>query len=171
MSKSKLLHSSAPAVILSLLFAVVDGVVAQVKTAPVAKVFKTEQLLKETSANYAPFQGPGTFIVVYKGKERPQIDVILVEVGDSVVILADVAAGKEIDLTPSIMKKLLEYNAQIDYIKVGISDIGSIRVQTEQVLTSLTGTAFEDILDQVAAGTDEVTKLLIPVRKKPTTVK
>ncbi len=149
---------------------VVTSVSAQAKTAP-AKESKLERLLKETSANYMPFQGPRTFVVTYKGKDKPQIDVILIEADESVLMFADVAAGKEIDLTPEMMKKLLQYNMHVDYIKVGISDLGSIRVQTEQDLTPLTGKVFEKILDQVAAGTDEVTKLLAPVRKGPAAVK
>ena len=140
------------------------SVVAQTKKAS-AVISKTERMLKEIKANYSPFQGKGTFIVSYKGKEKAEIDVILIETEDVVVILADVAAGKEIDLTLDLMKRLLEYNTQTDYIKVGISDLGSIRVQSEQELLAINGKIFGKILDQVAAGADEVAKILAPGRK------
>ncbi|HKP70249.1 MAG TPA: hypothetical protein VJV05_13260 [Pyrinomonadaceae bacterium] len=126
---------------------------------------KLETMLKEIKATYKPFQGG--FIVSYEGKEMAEIDLIIVPVESSVAILSDAAAGKEIDLTPEKMRKLLEFNSRSDYIKVGVSDIGSIRVQSEQNLTLISPKFFEELLDQVAAGTDEVAKIVGPIKKAP----
>ena len=166
----KVLYFVALAVIGLLFIMAVSGKAdAQVKKAYAVKTSKAEQMLNEIKAAYGPFQGKGTYIVSFKGKNKAQIDVILIEAENVVVLLADVAAGKDIDLTPDMMKRLLEYNTQTDYIKVGISDIGSIRVQTEQELLPLNGTVFRKILDQVAAGADEVAKIIAPGRKGVTT--
>ena len=64
------------------------------------------------------------------------------------------------------MRKLLEFNSRADYIKVGISDIGSIRVQCEQNLVTMNSNFFKEVLDQVASGVDEIAMILRPVKKK-----
>lgn len=162
----KVLYFVALAVIGLLLITASNGRAdAQVKKAAAVKTSKTEQMLKEIKATYSEFQGKGTYIVSFKGKNKAEIDVILIEAENIVVLLADVEAGKDINLTPDLMKRLLEYNMHADYIKVGISDIGSIRVQTEQELVPLNGTVFGKLLDQVAAGADEVAKIIAPGRK------
>lgn len=139
---------------------------AQAKKTETVKVTKTEKLLKDADAPYGPFQGEGTFIVSYAGKEKKEIDVIIIETDAAVVTFADVAAGRLIDLTPEVMRKLLKFNMNADYIKVGISDFGSIRVQTEQNIELMNAKAFKDILDQIAAGADDVAKILKPVFKQ-----
>lgn len=144
---------------------------AQAVRSPGAKVTKTETMLKEIKAVYKPFQAEGSFIISYNGNVKSEIDVIVVEVGTAIAILADAAAGREIDLTPEKMRKLLEFNSRSDYIKVGISDIGSIRVQSEQKLVLLNPKLFEEILDQVAAGTDEVAKIIGPIKAKAVPIK
>jgi hypothetical protein len=126
---------------------------------------KTEKMLKEIKAPYKPFQGQNSFIVLYNGKEKKDIDLIAVEAGSGLAIFADVAAGREVDLTLEVMHKLLEYNLKTDYIKIGISDIGSIRVQSEQNLILINSKAFSEILDQIAAGVDDVSRILKPVYK------
>lgn len=130
-----------------------------------------EKLLKESGVNFQPFEGDGTFISIYEGKLNKEISVILIEADAAVVILSDVAAGKEVGLTPTVLRELLEYNLKTDYIKVGISDLKSIRVQTEQELTGLTAASLKLMVDQVAAGNDEVAKIIQPVRKKSPTPK
>jgi len=144
---------------------------AQAVRSPGVKASKTETMLKEIKAVYKPFQAEGSFIISYNGSEKSEIDIIVVEVGTAIAILADAAAGREVDLTPEKMRKLLEFNSRSDYIKVGISDIGSIRVQTEQNLVLLNAKFFEEILDQVAAGTDEVVKIIGPIKAKAVPVK
>ena len=134
--------------------------------AQVIKDSASEKMLKEIKAIYQPFQGKDSFIVSYTGNELKNISVITVEVGSAISILADVAAGREVDLTPEIMRKLLEFNSRADYIKVGISDIGSIRVQCEQNLVTMNSNFFKVVLDQVASGVDEVAVILRPVKKK-----
>jgi len=144
---------------------------AQAVRSPGVKASKTETMLKEIKAVYKPFQAEGSFIIPYNGNVKSEIDIIVVEVGTEIAILADAAAGLEIDLTPEKMRKLLEFNSRSDYIKVGISDIGSIRVQTEQKLALLNPKLFEEILDQVAAGTDEVAKIIGPIKAKAVPIK
>ena len=168
----KILQISSIALISFLFTAALNAsVCAQVKKAAATGSSKTERMLKEIKAAYSPFQGKGTYIVSYKGKEKAEIDVILIEVENAVAIFADVVAGREIDLSPDLMKRLLEYNLQADYIKVGISDIGSIRVQSEQELPLMNGKSFGNILDQVAAGADEIAKMIAPARKSADAVK
>lgn len=130
------------------------------------KETKTEKLLREIKATYSPFQSDHSFVISYEGKEKKQIDVIVVEAETAVVIFADAAAGREIDLTPEKMRKLLEFNSKADYIKVGISDIGSIRVQSEQNLALIKAKLLGEILDQVASATDEVARIIGPIKQK-----
>ena len=139
---------------------------AQAKKTETVKVTKTEKLLKDSGARYGPFQGEGTYFVAYSGKEMKEISVIIIESETAVVVLADVAAGREIDLKPEVMRKLLTYNMDADYIKVGISDLGSIRVQTEQNLELLNAKVFKDILDQIASGAEDIARILKPVFKQ-----
>src|SRR5687767_2220311 len=87
----------------------INGLVnAQVKKSAVINVTRTEKMLRDIKANYQPFQGDNSFIVLYSGKEKEEISVILIETDDAVLVLADVAAGRTVDLTPEVMKKLLE---------------------------------------------------------------
>jgi type IV secretory pathway VirB6-like protein len=151
-----------------LLFLLVSGLVSQV--AAQSKVnqpnqSKTERLLKEIKANYRPFQGAGTFIISYKGKEKSDIDLIVVESDGAIVILADVVAGTDVDLTSEVMRKLLEFNMRADYIKVGISNIRSIRIQSEQDLLLISGKVLGKILDQVAAGVDDVAGIVASAKR------
>jgi hypothetical protein len=134
--------------------------------AQVVKESSSEKMLREIKAIYKPFQGKDSFLVSYTGKELKDISIITVEVGPAISIMADVAAGRELDLTPEIMRKLLEFNTRADYIKVGISDIGSIRVQSEQTLVTMNSNFFKAILDQVASGADEIAMILRPAKKK-----
>ena len=138
------------------------------KTAPV-KQSKTESMLKEIKATYQPF--PGGFIVTYEGKAKPLISLIIVEAGPAVVIVSDAAEDAQIDLTPEKMRKLLEFNSRSDYIKAGISNDKSVRVQTEQNLPSISAKFFGELLEQVAAGTDEVAAIVGPIKKAPSTTK
>jgi hypothetical protein len=150
----------------------INGLVnAQVKKSAVINVTRTEKMLRDIKANYQQFQGENSFVVVYSGKEIEEISVILIETDDAVLVLADVAAGRTVGLTPEVMRKLLEFNMKADFIKVGISDIGSIRVQSEQDLVSINTKSFGTLLDQIAAGADDVAKILKPVRKSLPTVK
>jgi hypothetical protein len=150
----------------------INGLIsAQVKKSAVINVTRTEKMLRDIKANYQPFQGENSFIVLYSGKEKEEISVILIETDDAVLVLADVAAGRTVGLTPEVMRKLLEFNMQADFIKVGISDIGSIRVQSEQGLASIDPKSFGKLLDQIAAGADDVAKILKPVIKTLPAVK
>jgi hypothetical protein len=144
---------------------------AQTKLPARAALSKTEKMLKEISANYRPFQGANSFLVSYVGKEIKEIDLIVVEAGEGIAVLVDVAAGKDLELTPDVMRKLLEFNMRADYIKVGISDLGSIRVGSELDLLSVSPKGFGKVLDQAAAGADEVAGIIAPFKKGARTVK
>jgi len=146
------------------------SVEAQTASSP-RKGATIEKLLKESGVAFEPFQGEDSFISVYEGKVNKQISVIVIEADAAVVITTDVVAGKEVDLTPAVLRSLLEYNLKADYIKVGISDMKSVRVQTEEVLKGLTPETFKVLIDQVAAGNDEVAKIIQPVRKKAASTK
>jgi len=87
---------------------------AQAVRSPGVKASKTETMLKEIKAVYKPFQAEGSFIIPYNGNVKSEIDIIVVEVGTEIAILADAAAGLEIDLTPEKMRKLLEFNSRSD---------------------------------------------------------
>ena len=153
-------------VLLSSIFS--SDVRAQTGASTSVKETKTESMLKEIKLTYRPIEGEKGFIVSYKGKEMKEIDLIVAEAEDAIAILVDVSAGRDVHLTPATMRKLLEFSVSFDYLKVGISDIGSIRVQSEQSLT-ISAKAFGEVLNQVAFGADEVAKILAPVRKKAAT--
>ncbi|HUR99809.1 MAG TPA: hypothetical protein VMZ26_17220 [Pyrinomonadaceae bacterium] len=139
---------------------------AQSVKSPATKETKTEKLLKELKVSYEQFTSDHSFVTSYDGKELKRIDVILVEAETAVVVLADAAGGRDVELTPEKMRKLLEFNSKADYIKVGISDIGSVRVQCEQNLSLINAKVLEEILDQVASATDEVAKIIGPIKQK-----
>lgn len=139
--------------------------------APAAKETKSEKLLKEVKAAYKPLQAPASFIISYTGKELQEIKVVTVEAGSSIATVVEIAAGNEVNLTPEVMRKLLVFNSHADFIKASIGDDGGIRVQGEHDFTSMSAKFFGELLDQVAAGADEVAGIIRPVRKKPTEVK
>ena len=141
---------------------------AQTSALSAQKLTKTETMLKEIGAEYSrPVPAQLAFVVPYSGKEMKAIDLFVIEAAGGLVVMVDVAAGKDVNLTPAVLRKLLEFNAAVDYIKVGISDDGSIRVQTEQNLLAMTSAELQKLLDQAASGADDVAKILAPVRKKP----
>ena len=164
--KRRLITCIVAAIIGIALSGLSPGSQLRAQKANVVKQSKTEAMLKAAKANYRQFQGKDSFIVSYNGNEKNDIDVIIVDAGAAVVALVDVAAGREIELTPDVMRKLLEFNMQTDYVKVGISDLGSIRIQTEQDLSLMNAKTFKKILDQTAASADDVAKILAPARRK-----
>lgn len=148
-------------------------VAGQTKQPAAAQPSKTEQLLKQISTSYRVIpESKNSFFVTYSGKELKTIDLFVIEVeGSGIAILFDVAEGNEVDLTPVALRKLLEFNTQADYIKVGLSDRGSVRVAAEIFLRSANAEGLEAVLDQAAASADEVARLIAPFRKKTQTVK
>ena len=132
-----------------------------------AKETRAEKLLKEIKVDYAPFNTDNSFVVSYASKEIKQIDVIVIQTENMMVFLADAAAASEVDLTPAKMRKLLEFNNAADYIKVGISVLGSIRVSSEQESSRIDAKFFESLLDQIANGTEAVAKMIGPIKQKP----
>ena len=163
--KIKLLPSNLLVVSMFVVLGLNADVRAQAKKPVSVEQSKIEKMLKELGSTYSVMPGSQAFAIPYQGKELREIAVVTVEVGPTVVLWADVAAGREVDLTPEVMKKLLEYNLKADFIKVGISDKGTITVQTEQSLLVNTEN-FKELIDQVAAGADNVAALLKPVRRK-----
>jgi hypothetical protein len=138
---------------------------AQVKSEPAASLSKTERLLKEISSTYTVLKGKNTFLVPFEGKHKKDIEVIIVESDDMIVLFSTVADGKEIEFTPTLMRKLLEFNMQADHIKVGISERGSIDVQAEAFLSWMEPKSFQAVLDQIAAGANIVSGIVAPFKK------
>src|SRR5262245_27505862 len=101
-SKEKQILNMKQKLFISVLAVVVGlamhGLSAQAQKPAGVKQSKTEGMLKEIKIDYKPFQGENSFIVSYSGKEKKEIDVIIVDAGTAVVALADVAAGREIEL-------------------------------------------------------------------------
>ena len=139
---------------------------AQTGKPTVDQASKLEGMLKEFKASYQPVKGEKAFFVSYSGDEMKDIKLFVIEVGEGLAVLVDVATADEVNLTPAIMRRLLEYTCEVDYIKVGISKDGAVRVQTEQSLYGMKSKTLEEVLNQIAAGANDVAKILAPVRKK-----
>jgi hypothetical protein len=139
---------------------------AQTAKATGTKPSKLEGMLKEIDAVYQPVKGENAFIVSYSGDDLKDIDLFVFEGEGAIAIMFDIVSAKDVNLTPAIMRKLLEFNANVDFIKVGISPNGSIRVQTEQGLEGMTSKSCKNMLDQMAAGANDIAKILAPARKK-----
>ena len=165
----KFLHVSALVLISFMVAAALSNrTVAQVKPEPSANLSKTERLLKEISSTYTVLKGNNTFLVPFQGKNKKDIEVIIVESDDMIVLFATVSDGKEIEFTPALMRKLLEFNMQADHIKVGISERGSIDVQLETFLSWMEPKGFQVVLDQIAAGANIVSGIVTPFKKSGT---
>jgi hypothetical protein len=122
---------------------------------------KTERMLKEIGQPYTRMK-EGVYMIQYKGKDFKEISVVAAE-GDGYLIgFVDVANKEEATLTPDIMQKLLEFNLRADFIKVGIGKKGTITVQTEQSLKLIDTASVREILDQLAAGANEVYTIVQP---------
>lgn len=161
------------AALLAVMAAVAFPVAGQTKQPAAVQPSKTEQLLKQISTSYRTIpESKNSYFVTYSGKELKQIDLFVIEVDEGgIAILFDVVEGKEVDLTPVALRKLLEFNMQADYIKVGLSDKGAVRVSAEIFLRSATAEGLEAVLDQAAASADEVARLIAPFKKNTRTVK
>lgn len=165
----KFLHFTAIVVINFMVVAALsNGAAAQVKPESNASLSKTERLLKEISSTYTVLKGKNTFLVPFEGKHKKEIEVIVVDANEMVVWFSTVADGKEIEFTPALMRKLLEFNMQADYIKVGISERGSIDVQAEAFLSWMEPKSFQAVLDQIAAGANIVSGIVAPFKKSGT---
>lgn len=163
------LHVTALVVMNFVLVASVsNNVAAQVKSEPTANLSKTERLLKDVASTYTVLKGKDTFLVPFEGKHKKDIEVIVVEANEMVVWFTRVADGKEIELTPSLMRKLLEFNMKADYIKVGINERGSIDVQAEAFLSWMEPKSFQAVLEQIAAGANTVSGIVAPFKKTGT---
>lgn len=86
--------------------------------------------------------------------------ILFAEVGDVGIIGIPVEAKAKLNLTQDLMFQLLRLNHGMDYLKVGLDTDGDLFVRSEFHLSSITPAQFNDTIQQVVAGSNDVYNVL-----------
>jgi hypothetical protein len=119
---------------------------------------KLEALIK-TSGYTSSKVSDNVWTIDFTGKQLPKFKVILSASGKDkdgiVVIFANPAEKSRLPSTANFMLLLLKANHDFDYVKVGIDGDGDVFVRAD-IPDSVDGGYFKNIVEQVAAATDQL---------------
>jgi hypothetical protein len=92
----------------------------------------------------------------WHGKTLKNFRVVLAVEGDLMVAFVTAATKPQFEVTPEFLQTLLKFNNSLDFVKVGLDRDGDIFVRSDSSVRTLDAQAFKEVVDQVAASTDEV---------------
>jgi hypothetical protein len=94
--------------------------------------------------------------IPFQGKTLAQFNVFVALSSNLVVIGAVPVEKKNLNVTPELMRKLLQFNEDLDRVKVGIDEEGDLFIRVDSSLRVMDAEEFKAIVEQVAAATDVV---------------
>ncbi len=99
----------------------------------------------------------------------PDFNVVVFTAEDLAIFVVFVAEQKQLKVTPELMKSLLQMNADVDRVKIGIDKEGSLFVRVDASIRVMDVDELKANVEQVAAATDEVAKAAKPyiIESKP----
>jgi hypothetical protein len=122
---------------------------------------KIEQMLKQANLNYRR-ASDNVWIVKTKGKVLPEFEILVAENQNVLVIGVVMLNKKNLKLSQDLLFKLLKFNHQKDYVKVGIDDDDDIFVRSELNLSQIDALDFAFVFRTVVALADDVYTELKP---------
>jgi len=118
---------------------------------------KIRQYLDKLGGSYTKVSDT-LWTVPYEGKSLKNYDVFVSTVPntDLVVFGVSLAAKKNLKPSEDFYLKLLNYNNDVDTVKVVIDEDGDLLVRADVNGRTMDFQEFKDIVEQVAAATDEL---------------
>ncbi|OUL18003.1 hypothetical protein [Nostoc sp. 106C] len=118
---------------------------------------KIIQFLEQSKRSYTKVSD-AVWTTPFKGKSFGDFDVTVITIPetDLLTMFVVVAEKKNLRLSQDILYKLLRYNISADQVKIGIDNDGNLLVRADVNARIMDLKEFNDMLDQVAAATDEV---------------
>ncbi len=132
--------------------------VAQTTEASSAKV---AQLLHGFGTPFTQ-KTPTVWVMDYNGKHLKDFRVILAVEGDLLVSFVTVAPKARIQTTPDFMHKVMRLNSKLDRVKIGLDSDEDLFVRIDSSVRILDADEFKQVIDQLAAATDDVYDDLSP---------
>ena len=126
----------------------------QTKTDP-QLVSKLAQILERSGYPYRK-AGDNVWVVSFKGKSKPDIQVFVTSAENLIVMGTVVAAKASMKVTPELMFKLLRIVHDIDRVKIGFDDDQDLFLRAEVTSKCFDVDDFKSSMDQISAGTDKV---------------
>ena len=126
----------------------------QTKTDPQV-VSKLAQILERSGYPYRK-AGDNVWVVSFKGKSKPDIQVFVTSAENLIVMGTVVAAKASMKVTPELMFKLLRIVHDIDRVKIGFDDDEDLFLRAEVINKCFDVDEFKSSMDQISAGTDKV---------------
>ena len=120
-----------------------------------ASTARVVQLLEDSGYKYTK-KSATVWTIDFTGKTLKSFKVILATQDDLLVTFVVVARKKDIQISSEFMMKLLNFNHQLDRVKIGIDEDGDLFVRSDINIRILDKTEFKDNIEQVAAATNEV---------------
>lgn len=126
----------------------------QTKTDP-RVVSNLAQILERSGYPYRK-AGDNVWVVSFKGKSKPDIQVFVTSAENLIVMGTVVAAKASMKVTPELMFKLLRIVHDIDRVKIGFDDDEDLFLRAEVTNKCFDVESFKSSMDQISAGTDKV---------------
>ncbi len=96
------------------------------------------------------------WFINFQGKSLAEFKVTIVVQDEVVVMFTILAEGKDVSLTPILMKKLLSLNHAIDRVKIALGEEGELVVRTELSQRVVDVTELKLNVEQLSGAVDEI---------------
>ena len=120
-----------------------------------ASVSKVGRLLDESGYKFTKV-ADSVWTIPFEGKSLPSFTVIVSTQENIAVIFVILAKKAELNATPEMMRQLLQLNADLDKVKIGLDDSDDLFVRIDSGIRVMDVEEFKANVDQVSGATDEV---------------
>lgn len=127
---------------------------------------KVTRILGQSGYNFTKLD-EAIWKLTFKGKDGSDTDVLAIVEQDILVVFTIIAERKDLRETPAMLNKLLLLNNDIDRVKVGFNDKGTLFARIDSNIRILDVQEFKETVEQVAAATDEVFAAIKPFIAAP----
>jgi hypothetical protein len=116
---------------------------------------KVEQMLKQAGLTYKRVSDT-VWVVKTKGSVLPEFDMLIAENSGVLVVGVVMLNKKNLKLSPDLLFKLLKFNHEKDYVKVGVDNDDDLFVRAELNLKKLEPEEFKIVFNTVVMLADDV---------------
>jgi methyl-accepting chemotaxis protein len=120
-----------------------------------AALTKVAHLLDQSGYKFTKV-ADSVWTIPFEGKSLASFTVIVSTQEDIAVIFVILAKKAELNVTPEMMRQLLQLNADLDRVKIGLDDGDDLFVRIDTGIRVLDVDEFKANVDQVSGATDEV---------------
>lgn len=120
-----------------------------------AALAKVVQLLEASGHNYTK-ASDNVWTIPFQGDSLKQFNVVAVYTEGLLVTFAIPVKKKNLKVTPDLLRKLLQFNVDMDRVKIAIDDEGDLVVRIDSSLRIMDGEEFKLVVEQVANATESI---------------